>query len=132
MRRSFPVGVGFAITHPWSRQAGDRSGRPAALDVHRASTGAEVGQSRLDPTGGEVGAAFAYLLHRGELGVTDFAWLLTDPVGDGGVVLATVEDQAYGVVPSTPGRQPVGQEELSCLQLQRQLLLHLAGRGELR
>src|SRR5215212_7837684 len=133
MRRSFPVDVAFAITHPWSRPARTTVSRgPAALDVRRTSAAAQVRQGRLDPAGGEVGAALTYLLHRGELGVADLARLLADPVGDGVVVLAAVEDQAHGVVPAAPRWEPVGEQELTRLQVECQLLLHLAGGGQLR
>ena len=44
-------------------------------------------------------------------------------------MLAAVEDQAHGVVPAAPGRQPVGQQEVAGLDRERELLLDLATRG---
>ena len=54
------------------------------------------------------------------------------PSSEARVVLAAVEHQAHGVVPAAPGRQPVGQQERSGRDVQRELLLDLAPGGELR
>ena len=62
----------------------------------------------------------------------DLALLPHDRVHHRRVVHAAVEDQAHGVVPATPGRQPVGEQQPSGLDLQAELLLDLAGDRELR
>src|SRR4051812_39783131 len=104
--------------------------RSAALDVRRAAARGEVAQGRLDPAGGEVGAALAHLLDRGELRISDLALLAVDAPGDRGVVRAAVEDQADRVVPAAPRRQPVGEQQVAGGQVERELLVDLAGGGE--
>ena len=47
-------------------------------------------------------------------------------------MLAAVEHQAQRVVPAAPRRQPVGEQQPAGRELQRKLLLHLAGDRELR
>jgi hypothetical protein len=104
----------------------------AALDVRRPATVGQVGQGGLDPPGREVGAPLADLCEGRELGLAYLPRLLDDSVGEGGVVLAAVEDEADGVVPAAPGREPVGQQEGAGVDLKGELLLDLAGGGELR
>ncbi len=65
-------------------------------------------------------------------GRPDLALLPHDPVDERGVVDATVEDQAEGVVPAAPGREPVGEQQRAGGDPQRELLLDLTGHGHLR
>src|SRR5690606_15650347 len=85
-------------------------GLPSRLRVGRTLAG-EAGQCRLDPAGGEVGGVLADLVGSAEPDRLDLALLTHDLLEDVGVVDTAVEDQADGVVPTTPGGQPVGEQQ---------------------
>jgi hypothetical protein len=87
---------------------------------------------RDDPSGGEVGRALVHLVDGAPLGLPDLTVLLDHLVEQGRVVGATVEDQAQRVVPATPRRQPVGEQERSGRDGQPELLLDLPGDSHLR
>ncbi len=99
---------------------------PARLRVRRAAAALETRQRGRDATGGEVGAALPGLLERAELDAADLAGLLDHRVEDRGVTDTTVEDEAEGVVPPAPRRQPIGEHQRAGGEGEAELLLDLA------
>ena len=102
----------------------------SGLGVRRTGAG-ERGERGLDPAGGEVGAPLPGLLEGAEGRRADLALLAHDVVEERGRMRAAVEDQAQGVVPAAPRRQPVGEQQGAGGHLQAEFLLDLAGDGQL-
>lgn len=64
----------------------------------------EVAEGGADPAGAEVGRPLVDLVEGAERGGPDLARLRDDPLDEGGVVHAAVEDEAESVVPAAPRR----------------------------
>jgi drug/metabolite transporter (DMT)-like permease len=79
-----------------------RPSSAARLGVRRSAT--EVGQSRPDPAGAEIGGALVDLGERAELRGPDLARLRDDPLDERRIVGAAIEDEAERVVPTAPRR----------------------------
>ncbi len=77
-----------------------RPASAARLGVGRPA--AQVGEGGADPAGTEVRSPFVHLGERAELGGPDLPRLRDDPLDEGRIVDAAVEDQAERVVPAAP------------------------------
>lgn len=111
------LGVGLAAVPRRRSATGLGEGRPGAL---------EGGQGGLDASSGEVSAPLAHLLGGAEGDRADLAGLQHGGVEHRRRPHAAVEDQAQGVVPAAPRRQPVRQQQWAGVEGEAELLLDLA------
>lgn len=111
------LGVGLASVPRRTSAPGLGEGRPGAV---------EGGEGGLDAARGEVGAPLAHLLGGAERDGADLARLEDRGVEHRRGTHAAVEDQAQGVVPAAPWRQPVGEQQRAGVEGESELLLDLA------
>ncbi len=97
-----------------------------------ARTTVQGGQGGRHPTRGEVGGAGLDLGRRAEGDRADLAGLEHRAVQGGPGEHPAVEDQADGVVPAAPRRQPVGEQQGARRDGEAELLLDLPGHCETR
>ena len=112
-------------------RCGRRPGRGSAPRLRVRRPAAEVGQRRGDPASGEVGGSLGDLLGCAPRDGADLPLLEPRVLHGRHRQHSAVEDQADGVVPAAPGREPVGEQELAGIEVEPELLLGLADRGEL-